>query len=82
MHLSVPLDGFQVRPIAGGTLAIVGDGRPVTLDPMRERLLAVCLRPTNRGEVTELLAEVSGQSTAEVVAAIDDLIDAGLLRPV
>lgn len=73
--------GLLVRPIAGVTIALVGDGRPVTLDSLRERLLAVCARPTDREELTELLADVSGQAPVEVAAAIDELIDAGLLRP-
>lgn len=77
--LMVP-SGLLVRPIAGGSIALVGDGRPVTLDSMRERLLAVCARPTDREELTELLAEVSGQAPIEIAAAIDELLDAGLLR--
>jgi len=72
--------GLLVRSIAGGSIAVVGDGRPVTLDSIRERLLAVCARPTDREELTELLAEVSGQLPIEIAAAIDELLDAGLLR--
>lgn len=73
-------DSVVARPIAGGSIAVVGDGRPVTLDSIRERLLAVCARPTDREELTELLAEVSGQAPIEIAAAIDELLDAGLLR--
>lgn len=73
-------DSVVARPIAGGSIAVVGDGRPVTLDSIRERLLAVCARPTDREELTELLAEVSGQLPIEIAAAIDELLDAGLLR--
>lgn len=77
--LMVP-SGLLVRPIAGGSIALVGDGRPVTLDSIRERLITVCARPTDREELTELLAEVSGQAPIELAAAIDELLDAGLLR--
>jgi len=66
--------------MAGGALAIVGDDLPATLDLRRERLVAVCARPSDRDELTQLVAEVSGQSLAAVAAAIDELIDAGLLR--
>jgi len=69
-----------VRPIAGGAIALVGGDRPVTLDTLRERLVAVCARPSDRDELTQLVAETDRRPPAEVAASIDELIDAGLLR--
>jgi len=61
-------------------MGLVGDGRPLRLDVLRERLLAVCGRPSDRDELTRLVAEIDERPPAEVAAAIDELIDAGLLR--
>ena len=72
--------GVMVRPMAEGTLAIVSDQPPLVLDALRERIIAICARPTERSELVDVLVELSGLDHSTVADAVDELVGRGLLR--
>ncbi len=69
----------MVRPMAEGTLVVVGDQRPVLLDALHERIVAVCSRATERPELLEVFEELSGLDSSTLEEALDQLVSAGVL---
>ena len=69
----------MVRPMAGASLALVDDGLPIVLDAMCERIMAVCDRPIDRAELTDVLCELPEYDQTVLSTAIDQLIGRGLL---
>jgi len=69
----------MVRPMAGASLALVDDGLPMTLDALCERIMAVCVRSTDRAELIDVLGELAEFDEAAVATAVDQLVERGLL---
>ena len=71
--------GVMVRPMAEGSVALVGDVPPVVVGTLHERLLAVCVRPTERDELVEVMRELGEFDEESVRTALDELVERGLL---
>jgi hypothetical protein len=71
--------GVMVRPMADGSIVLVGEQPPVVIGSLHERLLAVCSRPTERAELVEVMDELGEFDRDSVLAALDELIERGLL---
>lgn len=71
--------GVMIRPMAEGSVAIVGEQPPIIVGALQERLLAVCARPTERDELIDVVCELGEFDPVSVRAAVDELVERGLL---
>jgi len=69
----------MVRPMAEGSVVLVGDDPPAVVGALHERLLAVCGRPTERDELVEVMCDLGEFDEVSVRTAIDELVEQRLL---
>ncbi|CAN5691886.1 hypothetical protein BH10ACT3_BH10ACT3_19280 [soil metagenome] len=70
----------EIRPMAEGSVAMTSSGAAVVLGSLHEQITTLCVRPVDRADLFEVLTDVSGFPADHVAAAIDDLLQAGILR--
>jgi hypothetical protein len=58
---------------------LVGDAPPTIVGTLHERLLAVCVRPTARDELVEVMHELGVFDEHSIRSALDELIEQGSL---
>lgn len=71
--------GVMVRPMAEGSVVLVGDAPPMVIGTLHERLLAVCVRPTERDELVEVMRDLGEFDEGSVRTALGELVERGLL---
>jgi len=71
--------GVVVRPMAEGSVVLVGDAPPMVVGTLHERLLAVCVRPTERDELVEVMCDLGEFDERSVLAALEELVERRLL---
>ena len=71
--------GVMVRPMAEGSVVLVGDAPPMVIGTLHERLLAVCVRPTERDELVEVMRDLGEFDECSVRTALGELVERGLL---